>query len=255
MSFDEKEIENLRKVYNQEHSSEPPIPAGTMKSVWAAIRKRFHARCKASTECIIQSMIGKPKAPDTWMQNTHEWLSSLEIDQLESEYMKVFSDYYYVGSIPIDFDKKSLTGACLVSSLCSMDILKLYKKGYTQIGIVFNTDKSTGPGKHWVAVFCDIDPTLEYPRITYFDSYANKPEPEIQKLMKRWKDRWDSTGIHSKGMVTSYNKTRHQYQESECGMYTVYFHYCCLMGIPMENRIPDEVVRGMRGLLFRVGKK
>jgi hypothetical protein len=56
-------------------------------------------------------------------------------------------------------------------------------------------------------------------------------------------------------MVLTYNKTRHQYEDSECGMYCLYFHLCCLLQIPMETRIPDSVVRGFRGMLFRVGRK
>lgn len=255
MYFDSNEVENLRRVYNAEHTEEPPIKSGSMRTVWSSIRKRLHGLCKGSDECIVQSMIEKPRAPDSWLKNTHEWLSSLDIDAIEKEYTRTFSNYYYVGAIPIDFDKHSSIGTCLVSSLCSLDIKSLYKKGYTQIGIIFNTDVSTGSGKHWVALFCDIRSELEYPRITYFDSYSNIPEKEIQKLMKRWKEQWDITGIHSKPMETTYNKVRHQYQESECGMYSVYFHYCCLMGISMEKRIPDEVIRGFRGLLFRVGKK
>jgi hypothetical protein len=176
-------------------------------------------------------------------------------DHVENQFTKVFSKYYYLGTFPIDFDMKSETGECLVSALCSMNIQELYKKGFTQIGIVFNTDVSSGPGKHWVAVFCDIGSEFEYPRITYFDSYSHKPEKEIQRLMKRWREQWVSAGVHSKPMVLSYNKTRHQYEDSECGMYCLYFHFCCLLGIPMEERIPDPVVRGLRGMLFRVGKK
>lgn len=73
--------------------------------------------------------------------------------------------------------------------------------------------------------------------------------------MKRWRDQWLQTNIHNQPMKLTYNKTRHQYEDSECGMYCLYFHLCCLLGIPMEERIPDPVVRGLRGMLFRVGKK
>ena len=199
--------------------------------------------------------MSKPSAPDTWKSNPSEWLSSIDIDKVEKEFSKVFSRYYYVGTVPIDFDKKSKTGSCIVNSLCSLNIHSLFKKGYTQIGIVFNTDVSTGPGKHWIALFCDIGPEFEYPRVTYFDSYSQAPEPEVQRLMQRWKEQWDATKIHSKGMKLTYNKTRHQYGDSECGMYCLYFHYCCLMEIPMEKRIPDEVIQSFRGVLFSVGKK
>jgi hypothetical protein len=253
MYFDEKEIDNLRQVYNKEHANERPIPKGGVDKVWKTIQHRLQEKCDdGAAECIITSLIAKPKAPSSWRTNPEEWLSSLDIDELEHKFQQVFKQYYYVGTVPIDFGKHSKTGQCLVNSLCSLDIRNIYKKGYRQIGIVFNTDVSTGPGKHWIALFCDIRPELEYPRITYFDSYAYKPEKEIQVLMKTWKEEWDSTHIHSKPMEVSYNKTRHQYEDSECGMYSLYFHLCCLMGIPMKDKVPDKVVRGFRSLLFKV---
>ena len=255
MFFDSKEVENVRKVYNEEHPRERPIGNDTPVKVWNEIKKRLHEACKSGrSECIISHMLQRPKGPKSWNVNPEEWITSDEIDAIEKRFEKMFAEYKHIGTFPIDFDKRTKTGECLVSALCSMDIKSLYNKGYRQLGIVFNTDVSTGPGQHWMAVFCDISPELEYPRMTYFDSYAHKPEKQIQTLMKRWKEQWDLTGIHSKPMKLTYNSTRHQYEDSECGMYSIYFHYCCLMGIPMEKRIPDEVIRGLRGLLFRVSK-
>jgi len=152
MSYDIKEIENLRKVYNSEHP-QTPVPDGSMEQIWDTLKSRFHDKCKTgSTECIMTSMLSKPKAPNSWVTNPEQWLSSDDIEALEKQYMKQFSNYYFVGAFPIDFDKRSKTGACLVSALCSMDINSLYKKGYTQIGIVFNTDVSTGPGQHCIVL-------------------------------------------------------------------------------------------------------
>lgn len=251
MFFDDKEIENLRKVYNKEHKD--TIPKGNTHSVWKHIQKRLHDQCDSgAAECIINSLLTKPKAPGSWKSNPEEWLSSVDIDAVEKQFATLFSDYYYVGTVPIDFGKKSETGACIVNSLCSLNIEGLFNKGYRRIGIVFNTDVSTGPGQHWIALYCDIRPELVFPRVTYFDSYAERPSKEVVNLMKRWKISWDATKIHAKPMATTYNKTRHQYENSECGMYCLYFHYCCLLGIPMQKRIPDEVVRGFRGALFRV---
>lgn len=254
--MDAKEVDNLRKVYNSEHPGEAPIPPGTMKATWAALRKRLHSKCSTGKpECIASQMIRKSKAPTSWESNPEEWLSSIDIDNAEKEFMKVFKGYYYIGAIPIDFDKMSNTGKCLVSSLCSIKIKDLYDKGYDKIGIVFNTDVSTGPGQHWIALFADLGPEYEHARITYFDSYSRAPEREIQRLMGRWKEQWDAAGVHSKPTELSYNRTRHQYEDSECGMYCLYFHFCCLAGVPMERRVPDEVVRSFRGVLFSIGKK
>jgi hypothetical protein len=253
MYFDEKDIGRLRDVYNKEHPREQPIQSNTPEGTWAEIQMRLQSKCKSGrAECIITSLLSRPKAPAEWKVNAEEWLSSTDIDKLEKSFEELFPDYIHVGTFPMDFDTTSETGKCLVSALCSMDIRKLAKDGKTQIGIIFNTDVSTGPGEHWVAVYCDIRPELAYPRMTYFDSYAHKPEKEIKRLMLRWKEQWDATKVHSQGMKLTYNKTRHQYKDSECGMYCVYFHYCCLMGISMEERIPDDVVNGFRSILFRV---
>ena len=253
--LDKDEVNRLRSVYNKENPNETPIPEGSAESVWNNLQQRLASKCKTGrAECIVASLLRRPKAPQEWALNRYEWLSSDDIDAIEKNYQDVFSDYFYVGSVPIDFDLKNETRECIVSTLCSMKIDELYKKGKHRIGIVINTDPHDGPGQHWVAVFADIRPELEYPRITYFDSYAMTPEPEIKKLMKRWKEQWDKTGIHKQGMKLTYNKTRHQYKDSECGMYCLYFHYACLMEIPMYERIPDDVINSFRNLLFRMPK-
>lgn len=251
MYFDEGEVNRLREVYNAEHPREHPIQSQSIDGTWKELKRRLHSKCKTGRgECIITSLLSRPKAPAEWSVNPEEWLSSDEIDSLEKRYETLFGDYVHVGTFPIDFDAKSETGKCLVSALCSIDIKALAQKGKNRIGIVFNTDVSTGPGEHWVAVFCDIRPELEFARMTYFDSYAQKPEKEIKTLMKRWKQSWDSAGVHSKPMALTYNKTRHQYKDSECGIYCMYFHYCCLTGISMEERVPDDVVNSFRRMLY-----
>jgi hypothetical protein len=253
--FDEQEVEQLRRVYNKDHANEAPIPKGSAESSWRALQKRLGSKCKTGrAECIVGSLLPKPKAPSNWATNKDEWLSSEDIDAVEKGFQMLFVDYHYVGTVPIDFDLKSETRQCIVSTLCSMRLPELYKQGKHRIGIIINTDTHDGPGQHWVSVFCDIRPELEYPRFTYFDSYAHDPEPELKELMARWKEQWDATKTHSKPMELSYNKTRHQRKDSECGMYCLYFQYACLLGLPMDKRIPDDVINGFRGLLFRVPK-
>jgi hypothetical protein len=254
--LDKEEVDNLREVYNKEHKNEPPIPKGSTEEQWSQLQARLHEKCSTGTsECIISSLLRRPRAPKQWVVNRYEWLSSDDIAAVEKNYEDIFADYCFLGCVPIDFDLKSETQACVVSTLCSIKISELYKKGHHRLGIVFNTDPHDGPGEHWVALFCDVRPELEFPRITYFDSYAHTPEKEIQTLMKRWKEQWDQTKIHSSPMKMTYNATRHQFKDSECGMYCLYFHYACLMGIPMETQVPDDIVNGFRNLLFTMPKE
>lgn len=252
--FDEQEIKRLCEVYNREHPRESPIDCESpAEEVWHELQKRLGAKCKTGrAECIVSSLLRRPRAPKEWTLNREEWLSSDDIDAVEKNFVDVFADYAYIGSVPIDFDLQDETRKCLVSTLCSLKLPNLVAKGKERIGIVINTDPHDGPGQHWVAVFCDVRKELEYPRVTYFDSYANAPEKEVKTLMKRWAEQWDITGIHSKPMKLTFNKTRHQYKDSECGMYCLYFHYACLMNLPMDERMPDEVINAFRNLLFRM---
>jgi len=249
--FGEDEIENLRKHVNSKYKTD--IKAGRSEVVWKNIQEVFSSKCKkGKTECIIGHMINRPKAPNSWIHNHTEWLSDYDITKVEHNYEKLFKGYKFLGCVSIDFDLRSETGKCIVDALCSIKLHDLYRKGYTQMGIVINTDVHTGPGEHWVALFCDISPELENPRVTYFDSYARHPEKEIKTLMRRWRDEWLKVGIHSKPMETDYNTTRHQFKDSECGMYCIYFHYCCLNNIPMDVSIPDEVINSFRNVLFNI---
>jgi hypothetical protein len=252
--FDPDEIERLRTVYNNKHSKEKPIPKNGPNAVWAELKRRLHGKCTTGgPTCIVSELTSRPRAPASWSANRTEWLSSDDIDKLEREYAKVHEDYHFVGCVPIDFDLKSEMSKCIVSTLCSMKLDTLYKKGVRRVGIVFNTDVHDGPGQHWIAAFLDIRPELQYPRMTYFDSFARYPEKEIQRLMFRWKDQWDAHG--GPKMRLTYNKTRHQFKESECGMYCLYFHRACLLDIPMDKRVSDDDVNALRDLAYRNNKK
>lgn len=252
--FDEDEIERLRTVYNKEHPREPQIEKTDAKAVWAELKRRLHSKCNdGNPTCIVGSMMKRPRAPESWDANRTEWLSSDDIDKIENEYERVIDDYYFVGCVPIDFDLKSEMSKCIVSTLCSLKLDTLRKKGYRRIGIVFNTDVHDGPGQHWIAAFLDMRDELMYPRMTYFDSYARKPEKEIQRLMFRWKDQLDSHG--GAPMKLTYNTTRHQFKDSECGMYCLLFHRACLLGISMKSRVKDDEVNALRDLLWRRSKK
>ena len=249
--WDTKQIDALRIAYNKEHPKETPIPKGSSESVWTTLKSRLHDACQTEA-CIVTSLIQKPSAPMDWATNPTSWLSSDDIERVQKNYTKLLPNYYFTGCVPIDFNSRSKTGVCLVDALCSLDIRKLYKRGKTMIGIVFNTDPHDAPGEHWIAAFCDIRPELDEPYMTYFDSYAQHPEPQVIELMNAWKAQWDSTQMHSKPMKLYFNKIRHQYKTTECGMYCIYFLHCSLFGIPMESRIPDEVMVMMRRFFFEI---
>lgn len=253
--WDALQMEALRVAYNHDHPGSSPIKKASPDVVWKELRRRFHNDCKDMDACIVNSLIHNASAPMSWNSNPIEWLSSMDIEKVEENYMKRVPEYYFTGCVPIDFSLESNSGKCLVSSLCSMDIRKLSDKGYTMIGIVINTDPHDKPGEHWVAAFCDIRPELDQPYMAYFDSYAQKPESEIVDLMNAWKDQWDSTKRHKNHMELIYNKIHHQFKNTECGVYCIHFLHCSIFGIPMDHRIPDDVMSMMRQFFFTLPKK
>ena len=164
--MDPREVEALRVAYNKEHPHETPVKKGD--GAWSDMTRRMKDSCKTGTpECIVHSLVQKPDAPMSWNADPMQWLSSDDIDDSQKYYQKLIPDYYYTGSVPIDFDLHSETGSCLVSSLCSMKLPELYKKGYRRVGIVFNTDPHNAPGEHWIAAFLDMRPELENAKMTY----------------------------------------------------------------------------------------
>lgn len=247
--MDPREVDKLRIAYNKEHPHETPVKKGN--DMWKDITRRLRDVCNTGTEaCIVRSLIKKPTAPDSWESSGTEWLSSDDIDKSQEYYADIIPDYYYTGSVPIDFDLHNETGTCLVSSLCSMSIPELHKKGYRRIGIVFNTDPHDAPGEHWIAAFCDFREKLDHPKMTFFDSYGQKPEKEVQRLMVKWGEQLDGMKLFSKPTELTYNSRRHQYKDAQCGMYCIYFLHCSLFDIPMDEKIPDDVVMMMRPLFF-----
>lgn len=216
------------------------------------------ARIRAAYEAqpvrndMLDRLLGKirasrPKAPESWRKKPRDWLSDWDIERVQKVYAREIPDYDFLGCFPIDFEKKNKLGECLVSELCSVCIGSLVKAGKLRLGIVFNLDKHDQPGSHWVCVFADLRPGIE--RMVYFDSYGQKPEKEIRKLMLHWSLQWQAIAGH--GLRCEYNIVRHQFKHSECGMYCLYFLHCCLGEIPLEKRVPDEVMVYIRTRLFR----
>ena len=110
----------------------------------------------------------------------------------------------------------------------------LIKKGKTCIGVVFNLDKHNEPGSHWVAMYMCYEAGI----CCYWDSYGMKPSPEVMVLMNRLKSQSQELG---KTIDIKINTVRHQYKNSECGVYCIYFLISLLDGRQFEDIITNIV--------------
>ena len=164
-----------------------------------------------------------PETPSSWHKNPNEWLNSLDITNVMQQYENSHSNFDFIGPSPVDFDEHFLWGECVWDELCKFNLKKHMDNGKTKIGIIFNLDPHTKDGSHWVSMFVDIEKKL----IVYFDSYGDKPPKRIFKLVKRIEKQGSQEGIH---FDYHYIKNRHQYGNSECGMFSLYFIIQLLTG-------------------------
>jgi hypothetical protein len=179
----------------------------------------------------------RPPAP----RGKFKWLSTTNIVKVMKQYEKKDNTFKYLGAVPIDFDDIDV-------GVKDLDYKKLWDEGITKLGIIFNLDEHYKDGSHWVAMFAD----LKSGSIEFFDSYGYKPERRIMKLMKRIEEFCKTVGVTPKLV---WNKNRHQFKDSECGVYSINFIVRRLDGESFEDitekLTPDDDINQCRGVYFR----
>ena len=259
-------IESLRNIADKWNNANPTnkIKYTTKtggKQLWSLINAKMSDQCTNEYCWVKQEFIKnsplarqliknfKPIMPKSWSQNKYEWLDTLNIRDVMNQYEIKYSDFEFIGPVPMDFDTVLGFGQCVVNELCKVDLAKLVKLGKMKLGIVFNLDKHTQSGSHWVAMFLNYD----IGDIYYWDSYGSQPTVEVVELMNRLKNQ--AANI-SKTLNIKINKIRHQYKNSECGVYCIYFITSLLAGKKFEdvtrNIVNDDKMNAKRGEFFAV---
>ena len=211
--------------------------------LWKALRSNLKGNC-SNERCWKDTYLSKDKQleaelkpvyPAEWHENSTEWLTTSNIENIVNQFELKYKTFVFIGAVPIDFDDK-YNGKCIVNELCNISIKNLFKAKKHLFGCIFNLDEHYKPGSHWVAMFADF----KKGHIVYFDSYGYKPNDEISILLKRLKLQNEKRGVPTKIII---NTIRHQYENSECGMYCIYFITKMLEGkmdYILNNRIPDK---------------
>jgi len=176
-----------------------------------------------------------------------EWFSNIHIDNVLQQIEKKYDNkkFKHVSFQMRDFAN---TGG----ELAKIDFAQEYKDGIRCFGVVFNTDKSSGNGQHWYALFGDFN---EEPfTIEYFNSSGDEPQNEIKEWMLKTKNHMKKElNKDVKDLVVS--KFQHQTDNHSCGSYSLYYILSRLSGIPYttfsKKKIPDESMHQFRYTLFR----
>ena len=266
--FDHSALIRIIKSYNAKYPNRQIqySKKSTDMELWNLIRDGFAHVCGDFEWCWldqeflrVDSVLNRYYKPPKPKKPT-QWLSTTDINLVLKQYEAIYDDFAFMGTVPIDFDQ-------VIEEYAKIDLCALYN-GYgltlnegeklyqnhniRRFGFVFNLDPSTQAGSHWVSMFLDL--TVPEPYIGYFDSYGYCPPPhQITILMDRLKRQaMKCLGID---LIKRCNCIRHQHKNTECGVYSLYFIYNCLLGKSFEsiteNIILDDDVNKYRDFFFR----
>lgn len=178
----------------------------TTQKCWT--EQEFMTRLTERTQNEVLKYTFRPNGPE----GKFEWLNTFNINDVMTQYEAKYKDFKYLGTVPMDFDSLPELG------IADLQFKDLHSAGYNQVGIVFNLDESGQPGSHWVGLYGNIEKGNVY----YFDSYGTPPEPRVRKLMRRI-DRQCKEFTKKYEGKAGHNHVRHQYKNSECGVYSMNF--------------------------------
>jgi hypothetical protein len=165
----------------------------------------------------IMNYLYRPKYPNDWKSNKNEWLSNFDILAVLKQYETANRDFKFIGPTFIDFDTEKYKGKCVEDQLCHFNIKDYVDKKITKIGVIFNLDKHTQNGSHWVSLFVDLKDNI----ILYFNSTGEYVHDEIDILIKRIISQYkELKNIELRRII---NRTEHQMGDTECGMYSLFF--------------------------------
>jgi hypothetical protein len=220
------EFNKLAKVPKEQ------IFAKTPKGIWLELQKKMHCDCKSSfDDCWynkienfdlrdkIAKYIFAPTHPRSWNKNPNEWLSNLDILKVLRQYETSYPKFKFFEPTTIDFDLKLTTNKCVSDEICNIDIIDYIKKqNKTEFGFIFNLDKHTGSGTHWVSFYFSFNYRFAF----FFDSVGEKIPDEVAKLCDRI---FNQCSEISQGKIRFYQNYpfNHQRGNNECGMYSLYF--------------------------------
>lgn len=173
----------------------------------------------------------RPEKPSSWKYNKTTWLNTYDILNVMNQYSEKYQNYKFLGVFPIDFmDTYNNSSVCIRPNICGFHINDLIKENKTEFGIILNLDKHDQPGSHWVSIFGSIDPKSKKFGLIYYDSLTIKPTNYILKFCEIFKKQVNETFDKkiSNKMILQFNKIKHQFKNTECGMYAMIFNILCI---------------------------
>ena len=252
-----KTMIKLKKMYNLRHPDDEIKASNTNTSTIRNELKHKLQNVCVSERCWIEELNPEnkvqlekffaPKRPTTWKKNNNTWLTTSDISRVMKQYETTYPNYKFLGPCSIDFEHKTDGGMCIYPEICNLNLETERQNGINIIGTVYNTDKHTQSGSHWICSYIDIDKGIFF----FFDSVGDKCPREIKQYYNKLK----RTLSQKKLRFKTTNGFEHQRGETECGMYCLYVLINLLeQKISMEslrkNRLSDTRINKFRRIYY-----
>ncbi len=249
----------IKTDFNKDHPNSP-ILSDRPILIWRELKSRIlNDECN-DDRCLLKEIddpvkrqaalksLFAPEHPPSWLKNPVEWLSNEDIDKVMAQYEQTFTDFKYLGTTSRDYDFKFADGTCVEDQLCKMNLQELMRAGKQRFASVFNLDKHTESGSHWVSFFVSVPHKL----IVFFDSAKGGIPEEIERLRDTFIRQGKQSGID---FVFKTNTSDHQQGNTECGVYSIYFIVEMLRSINnvekfMNGNITDKEMEAQRYKFF-----
>ena len=217
--YSDAALGQLKAEWNTAHGS-TPIVGSAPEAIWSELKEK-HPECDRescwATNREVKQASFAPKMPASWKRNINEWLSSDEIINVMKQYERVFPEFAFLGPSPTDYFVKT-RNKCVWEDLCKFNLKKYLDKKKTKIGVIFNLDPHNKPGSHWVALFINAEKRAIY----YFDSTGDRVHRHINRFRKTVQAQaWQT--LRQRYTFTQNHPVEHQYGDTECGMYVLFF--------------------------------
>jgi len=247
--YTNKSLYKLRDLWNARHP-DVKIKSSSPKEIHSFISKKLSGVCnkescwirqKADFGPVESDMTDSfaPESPPEWKKNPNEWLSSVDIINVMKQYEKAYKCFDFIGPSPIDFDTRKLYGECVWDELCNFSLKQQIKNGKTKIGMIFNTDPHNKPGQHWISMFINI----KKKKIFFFDSVGNKAPKEVMEFVDKVKKQGQNINPKMNFIYDENHPVEHQYGNTECGIYSLYFIAHMLEDKMTENYLKTHVLK------------
>lgn len=266
------ELQNAASIYNEKFSNSEKTKIGIKKSKsHKLLLNELKQKLKCKDDHCIVNQIGdkdllkkfKPKTPETWLKDERTWLNTYDIINVMKQYEFKFPNFKFMGVLPIDFMRNyPKTDKCIVNEMCNFDMNTLIEKKYDQIGFVINLDKHDEPGSHWVSLYANIDPKLKKFGVCYYDSVGSYPSDYVLDFISMFKnkvyDHFKRDAKIIKKFKLFHNFMKHQFKNTECGMFSMIFLIVCLenndktytASLKTISKYKDDDINKMRKIMY-----